>query len=576
MGFINYHGEKESHYSDILEYADLREKMDRQKRDEQKKAAWFATFSREPKYAGLDANTLLKLAVKAYRDTADGIRKLQLLYRADDVDAMQLWQDLWLYTTENCLISMELPEEKIRQILPVLSEKVLHLEGKTSAEKHLSEKRNRRYQRYLEACFRMQESHMPAYWYWLSSFSKNGGEAIPDIIAAYERYSMYLRYYLYKSTHTTSESWMRQQEQERTVLHSLSEQVRKKEAETPLASTLRNPLYRESLVQQMILFTQIVLFRYETLSRNEDPYMIEDLYEYLQEHIPETTAITSILPESAGQEINAGKLPVFADASVSGLQPGEQIHYVNHAIIYQPADSGDTAFQSVRGMLAITDKRIVFRSAGVKDIWLEELFRVTEYDMNPGFLEFQGESHTVYVSLPDLHTAYRVLQLIASTPKEKKPQSGTRIPFSYQELVERADLSACIFAFECLGSYPFPEELHRKVELLLRKLHGLQTAVRNHPDRADEIARFLNYYLPEAVHLMVSYDEYQQAELEKNILQKTYILITESIDTLDAAVEQKIFSIYSMEAMETRAKADALKKILEQDGYYREEQLLKH
>ena len=75
---------------------------------------------------------------------------------------------------------------------------------------------------------------------------------------------------------------------------------------------------------------------------------------------------------------------------------------------------------------------------------------------------------------------------------------------------------------------------------------------------------------------MLSYHEYQSVELDERTLQKTCRLIADSVDTLDGAVEQKIMSLYNMEAMETRAKADALKQILEQEGYSKGSKVLKH
>ena len=75
---------------------------------------------------------------------------------------------------------------------------------------------------------------------------------------------------------------------------------------------------------------------------------------------------------------------------------------------------------------------------------------------------------------------------------------------------------------------------------------------------------------------MASYSDYQLSGLDDKTLQKTYTMISNAIDTLDSAAEQEIMSIYKLESMETRAKADALRQILEQDGYYKSNQILKH
>ena len=118
--------------------------------------------------------------------------------------------------------------------------------------------------------------------------------------------------------------------------------------------------------------------------------MIEDLYTFLKEYEGQPASVTSILPEGIGRQIMEGKLPVFADSSITGLQPGENIHYINHVIAYKPTESGEEPFELAKGTIAITDKRIAFRSVGINDISLADPDRVTQYDMTPGIMVFQG------------------------------------------------------------------------------------------------------------------------------------------------------------------------------------------
>ncbi len=576
MGFIQYHGTKEDHYGDVTQYADIQAEMERQKRDEVKKQEWFASVSGETQNAAADTNVLIKLTAKAYRDAADRYRKLGLPAQTGTVDLLQLWEDLWLFSTEKSIEEMDIPEEKQEQLLHVMKEKVLHLEGATSAERHFAERENRKYRRYLQGCFAGTESHPSSYWSFLAEVSSGDNADLQMLIRCQERYCLYLKYYLYKSTHPRSDHWMRDVEQNKKILEATRKQLQWGKQRKPLMSKLQNPLYRPSLLEAIILFSHALLFHIGSPSGQEDLAMIEDLYTFLKEYEGQPASVTSILPEGIGRQIMEGKLPVFADSSITGLQPGENIHYINHVIAYKPTESGEEPFELAKGTIAITDKRIAFRSVGINDISLADLDRVTQYDMTPGIMVFQGRGQACYVTLPDLQLAYRVLQMIANPDVDQTKGQTVQVPFSYEELVEKADLGACIFAFECLESYPFPSKLKDKIRLLLKKLHGLQTAVENHPERANEVQRFLIYYLPEEVRLMLSYHEYQSAEMNEAALQKTYTMITDSIDTLDAAVEQKILNIYNMEAMETRAKADALKQILEQDGYFQGSQILKH
>ena len=96
MGFIKYHGSEESHYEDLLEYTRIQDGIERQKRDELEKQKWFSDFSGKSRYAVLDTNSILKLAVKSFREAADCYREIAGVIGSDGSDHLQLWQDLWL------------------------------------------------------------------------------------------------------------------------------------------------------------------------------------------------------------------------------------------------------------------------------------------------------------------------------------------------------------------------------------------------------------------------------------------------------------------------------------------------
>ena len=79
--------------------------------------------------------------------------------------------------------------------------------------------------------------------------------------------------------------------------------------------------------------------------------MIEDLYDYLNEIGDPDESITSILPEEIKTQIQAGRLPVFESASVSGLQPDEQVHYINHMVLYQEETGNCGSFAKINELL---------------------------------------------------------------------------------------------------------------------------------------------------------------------------------------------------------------------------------
>ena len=576
MGFIKYHGSEESHYEDLLEYTRIQDGIERQKRDELEKQKWFSDFSGNSRYAVLDTNSILKLAVKSFREAADCYREIAGVIGSDGSDHLQLWQDLWLECSDRCIRATDLPEEKRQQLLQVITGKLLQLNGKTEPQQHVREMReNPRYIRYMARSFSMEDRKIPQYWKWLCRWKSSNRREIAALAEKYAQYCLFLSYYLYKSVHPTSEKWMSLVEQSRRGISEIKSMLQENRIPESSAQPV-NPLYSKSFLQETTVYICILLFqRRKRRSQKEDWRMIEDLYDYLNEIGDPDESITSILPEEIKTQIQAGRLPVFESASVSGLQPDEQVHYINHMVLYQEETGNCGSFAKKKGSLIITDKRIAFRSANVSDIPLSKLERVIRYDMKPVIVEFQSSEKSVCVEVPDPSEIYEVLRMIACKGSEQT-SSDIRVPMSYEELVEKADLDACVFSLECLETYPLPEELKSRISLLVKKLHGLKHATEAHPERRQDISRFLEYYLPEAVRIVASYSDYQLSGLDDKTLQKTYTMISNAIDTLDSAVEQEIMSIYRMESMETRAKADALRQILEQDGYYKTNQILKH
>lgn len=163
-------------------------------------------------------------------------------------------------------------------------------------------------------------------------------------------------------------------------------------------------------------------------------------------------------------------------------------------------------------------------------------------------------------------------------PKQtRKPRQRQKIEIDCEELLtlaEKENINACISAYTSLENCGFPAALSKKISRLVQKLQGLRFALEKHPDQAGEVERFFRYYVPEGIRLAVSYYEYQSAGIPDQVMKKLYAKITDSIDTLNGAVEKKLLDIYRFDAMDTSAKADALRQILEQDGYSKADTLL--
>lgn len=125
-----------------------------------------------------------------------------------------------------------------------------------------------------------------------------------------------------------------------------------------------------------------------------------------------------------------------------------------------------------------------------------------------------------------------------------------------------------IFYFEDVQHSQISEDMEKQIGILIEKLHKLSTALEKYPDKIEGTHRFSNYYLPETLRLILAHQQYLTAGVSKEQIDKVYIKVMESIDTVITAVERKIDSIYQVATMDTIAKANALQKIMGQDQYF--------
>ena len=295
--------------------------------------------------------------------------------------------------------------------------------------------------------------------------------------------------------------------------------------------------------------------------------MIEELYRQVQEKMIIFDDLNSIVPEEIKQEIYDGKLPEFHDYDFSTLQKDEKVHYLDHTVLYQGKEyNGDIEFVSYKGLLFFTDKRIIFKGKYILDLRYGDISRVTEYDVVPNVLEIKSGNKINYFQFPEIEVAYKVLKLIANCKREDRTL-GSKVSLSYEELVEKADIKAYIFAFEYMISGNLPEKLKEMLMELNSKLHGLRKTIEKNPQCKEEIYQFLHYYIPETIRLVWSYQSYQETGLTNKMVEEVYEKVETAVLALDRAVYQKVLEIYQASARDTIASADALKEILGQDGY---------
>lgn len=380
-----------------------------------------------------------------------------------------------------------------------------------------------------------------------------------------------MAFYMYLSAEESGH-WVLLMDEQVKVLADLQKLFLRNAYYEPDNRKLVNPLYTQSksaVFEEMLQAMKILLFRFAKKPRDKEGEMrmVEELYIAMDEKRISAEQINSILPVQAINQIHEGKLPEFPKPDVQGLDSEEKLFYLNHTVLYQGKEQGDEIdFKNFKGTLYFTDRKIMFRGNGSLDLYYDRIDRIVEYDILPEILEVISSGKSNFFQVPDIEIAYQTLKLIANRGRgENVPEVD--IPFTYEELINKADLKACAFAFDYAMAGEMPEELREQLRETNRRLLGLQKTIDRYPERKEEVYQFLVYYVPEAVRVVTSYQQYQNVGLEEKTIRNVYDKVSAAVKSLDSAILQKIADIYQFETMDTVARAEALREILGQDGF---------
>lgn len=570
MGFIDWHKNKKDHYEDVLDYAKARREEEQKLQRDKEIRKWVSELLGDPRYSSIKSTDAIKLFVREYQ----AVRKIYLesfLNQQSVIDLELLWKDFWVVSIEDILQKQDIGSRQKIEFLQAMQEKVLKLDAPLSSEQYWHEKlTNRRYKRYLQSCFELSTDAPVHFFRYIYQLAKPNKQKASDLIGRFGKCRLLLAYYMYLSSEPGAE-WIAQMEQETKQLSEIKNRVERGTYDEPELKRLKNPLFvaTECRFEKLSKAVKVLLFNFRRrpIISEGGIKMIEELYIALEDGSVAFEKIESILPNDVRDQINNKCIPTFPNPELQILRSGESLFYLDHAVLYQGKEHDDEiTFRTFKGTIYLTDRRIIFRCDSLIDINYEHIDRIVEYDLLPELLEVICDGKSNFFQLPDVETAYRVLKLIANRNRGE-PVKETTMPFTYEELVDKADLSACIFAFEYVMAGDIPAALKELIDAILPKLRCLQRTIAQYPEKKDSIYQFLHYYVPETVKVVSEYQQYQFVGLQQSELQNVFEKVLEAVRALDIAVLQKIADIYQIATMDTIAQAEALREILSQDGF---------
>lgn len=664
MGFIDWHGNKEDQYEEILEFAKIKEKMEADNFGSQKKKMADAKFFGVPELVSMETTEILKLLYKEkltldrlYDVLVKGSLAIDKLQISSDMTE-QFYADFLRYSMDALFLNAIVDENKYHQFTETILVKVFKVDNEISTEEHYGWlKTSKEYRQYLSRGFELKSGNATLFWQWikyLSDLSTKMAEAA-QFIKIYQRFMDHLSYYI-NQLMPNADVGKRYAERKKVntlvLQHSLStkidiaalnsnmsnpifriikeEEERKREreilakeleeeairtaAELEAKRIARERAIREAKIAEAEIQRKVELaeeqarLRAEQLAREREleaereaerlrkhfislmkcarivlGYYILDieddsdmitagrLYTAIKEKYISLDRMISIFPAESIEELKNGSLPIVTcDGVRFELSDREILHYVDYATIYMQGEAEDT-FKVSQGTIFITNQRIQIETgAKVYSIPYEYLKKAIMYDLMPELIELAASRENFFVRTADTEQTYSILKMILGYWSGIEEKNRTE-PVNMEELsidfLKKEDMESYIFGIKTMMDTDMPDNLHADLVDMIRSLEYLDVALKKYPSYRERCYNFFSYYIPEAVKILYSYNEYEKAGIEELQINPVYDKVVVAIGKLSVAAKQQVVEIYKDAIVDTTARAQALAEILGQDGY---------
>ncbi len=284
-----------------------------------------------------------------------------------------------------------------------------------------------------------------------------------------------------------------------------------------------------------------------------------DLYREIKNGNVDNEKLMSILPDVVVKDIRRDCLHTFiAPPGDHAFRPGEKLYLAEHAALY--IENGDT-YGLLRGVLYLTGDRIVFCSDSIDiTVSYSDIIWLTTHDDLPQILEIQRSDGPLVFSVPDVFIADRCIRMIRDREYSKVIENE---PLSYEDMIERADYDALLFAFRYTLGCGLPDDIRANIRDIAVNMGKLRDVLHRYPEYIDDTARFLDSHIPDTVHVISAYRVTLNSGSEDAGPDRLNDTVNDAVTALNDTLQGKISQICKETADKTLAQADALRSGIE-------------
>lgn len=161
--------------------------------------------------------------------------------------------------------------------------------------------------------------------------------------------------------------------------------------------------------------------------------------------------------------------------------------------------------------------------------------------------------------------AVRAQEEKTDAPQER-PQAATEPKVQTNASAQEDDYEQKLREIRRLNDEIDDEPVSARIDRIEELTRSIFAVVRQKPERADEVRRFMNYYLPATFKLLESYALMEKQSYQGENIVASRKKIEDILDTLISAFEQQQDRLFRAEAMDVEADIQVLETMMAKDG----------
>ena len=110
-------------------------------------------------------------------------------------------------------------------------------------------------------------------------------------------------------------------------------------------------------------------------------------------------------------------------------------------------------------------------------------------------------------------------------------------------------------------------ELTQKMNLLEEKCAQIFKTVAEEPEKASQVRKFMNYYLPTTLKMLASYRRMQRRGISEEELDSHRQTLCRGLDMVNTACQKQLDNLYKENMLDISTDIDVLEQMLKRDGF---------